>query len=1256
MEKKILHTFRVLNSLFHEARFVYKTAPRGAEDETKTDADEEDKDGKPEDAEKKEVGEKIGKAKVETKMGSVKNVSERRREQLRKAERLPRRGPEVDTEEQRKEKAKDVAAKKKFKESVEVKLPVKEFLEKDATEQTNKLDWLRMDTSKINAQTWDHSTTEGLDKIKKDFVNLGIMNYPKDAEYYGTMFAVLYGAADKSNPYFAENNGEYIVAFKDSLSDKSKADISGLAAKGNFLGGEAYLKAFESLTQVRARAMVQDTGARNTRETQSKQGVDPIGTTTVDFVKSNISVLQKAARDRDYSTLGIYAVGAYALWKTVGAKLFGGGGGHDAHAPGGGGGGFDIKTWAMWGAAIYGADKLLKNAGYDVLKMAGFKDMNSEVKGTPMESMQNILSQSAVAKETADLDYGIVLKMSEQKLTDLDSFLKSSKTSGVDKFIHPREFPDLFPDLKNAWPFKKDQDINKPGDAVEREYARVGHQLYKLALALPVVYEKTLFKDHPKYTGLTYEMMLTDPGRSDLRVWKLLEAARQYAPESVGSGFLSGKKPQEIKDKMLAGTDKVLENNGFTLDNTTELKPGSGHIAGHLKGFPIVVVAVKEGYRIYLQSDYNDKLGYNATPGTKFKFIPLEGGKRGAEEAVKKVDQRMGELMKKLQEKNRDITGLTYESGAWKAVTKFKGAADLGVTEKENASTIVTPDELGQMLILDGETSSEKYVERDVVGRLLGQKEFEALNVFGNVNRLKINDGVEGDHNFKLLIGKSGVSVDVVYSPAAGATAARFDFAKPDDQEKLVKNLAFQDEYLDAMKSDSKFALNQTVDSFKGLIKDACPEKFLKYFYKSLVGQTSGGVLSDVMADKVSGSIPDSFAVMMMETVRNQVMFKLKNNLSSCSTLAEADAKMKSVIGSANADLKTLYDDVSAKNRELKEKGDEWERTDFMLGVVDRIRTSGTESSQYKLERTNMEALAYKMNLKGLMAGSDLNDSSHIAAGKVIDIFTYHTAHLDSKDLLDNIKFPPTSSDPVKYKGHDYDDPALRGHYYLRYFAYVKDRIVNEVPKVTNNSSLTPDNVPLPTDPRLGILSFDAWAKSPEASYHAFDLEDNKKAFGYLDASGANPHETGEHTELDKELIIRLNAAKESMLAEFGDALVPSALEDYLTLGATDPKKGDYVQASSSTVTADEVGVFVICSPDGKKLDSRIWADSDYINRVAGDRRSVQIRLMNQKVQEFLTYALDTVPGRARFFRNSQSITDKIKIFYSKVKYKIFGA
>ena len=236
-----------------------------------------------------------------------------------------------------------------------------------------------------------------------------------------------------------------------------------------------------------------------------------------------------------------------------------------------------------------------------------------------------------------------------------------------------------------------------------------------------------------------------------------------------------------------------------------------------------------------------------------------------------------------------------------------------------------------------------------------------------------------------------------------------------------------------------------------------------------------------------------------------------------------------------------------------------------------------------------------------------------------------------------------------------YNDPALRGHYCLRYFAYVKDRIVNEIPKITNTDSLHPGNVPSPTDPRLNILDFDTWAKSPEGSYSTIDPEDNKPAFEYLDANGKNPHERGEFTKLDKALMNRFEEAKNSLLNEFGNDLVPGALEDYFTRGATDPMNGNYDENVALNLPVNELGQFVIFSSNGSLFEADIWSDTDLINRTAGSRRSVQIRLMNEKVQQFLTYALDTVPGRDRFFRKSQSILDKIKIFYSKVKYKIFG-
>lgn len=1234
MEKKILHTFRVLNSLFNEARFVYKTAPRGAEPEAETDDVEEKDAEKPDEVEKKEVGKKTVKEKVETKEEGVKERSVERREQLKKSEKLPRRGPEVDTEAQRKEKAKDEAAEKKFKESIKVKLSVKDFLEKDAAEKTNGLDWLRINRTrqniKLNAQTWDHSTPEGLDKIKKDFVDLGIMNYPKDAEYYGTMFAVLYGAADKSNPYRAENDGEYIVAFKDSLSDKSKADISGLAAKGNFLGGEAYLKAFDSLTQVRARLMVQDTNQRETFGAEAKQGVDPIGTTAVDFVKSNVSVLQKAARDRDYATLGIYAVGAYALWKTVGAKLFGGdghghGGGHDAH-----GGGFDIKTWAMWGAAIYGADKLLKNAGYDVLKMAGFKDMNSEVKGTPMESMQNILSQSAVAKETADLDYGIVLKMSEQKLTDLDSFLKSSKTSGVDKFIHPREFPDLFPDLKNAWPFKKDQDINKPGDAIEREYARVGHQLYKLALALPVVYEKTLFKEHPKYKDLTYEKMLTDPVRNNLKVWELLEAARQYAPESVGSGFLSGKKPQEIEAKMLAGTDKVLENNGFTLDKTTELKPGSGHIAGKLKGFPIVVVAVKEGYRIYLQNDYNDKLGYNATPGTKFKFIPLEGGKRGAEEAVKKVDERMGELIKKLQEKNKDITGLTYESGQWKAKIDFAGADDLGVAKKKDVLVAVNVDELGQSLRLDGESSVEKYVEKDVLNRILLQNEFKTLAVFANAGQLIVEDKTAGDGKVTILAGKNKTKINVEYkTDFIKGFVPSFSVVGGADAEKIfVQNQSFAQDYIEALDGDKDFELNKNLKNLQDLMSNSAPEGFVKHFFEALTQQTNKSAMSGFNLDTLSGSIPENFTSMVLATSKNEVMQRLRRSILSANSLAEVETARKEIIQDFNDKIKAISKTIADENIKLEKDGKKWDRDVFMSRVVDRVRKASCVSTTYAGAKADFENMVYKLPLPGFLTKkSDLSTASHDAAGQLMGVYVYYTAHLDNhkfggKDIdLDHLTYPPTPTAGVADKTKD---PALHGHLVVRYFEYVKNQIYNKANGMGDLSS-----IPSPTAVNVWeIKDFDKWALE-DGDYTALDPMDEKPAYKHDPEVAHVPDASGKirATELEIAMVKEFDDAVNILREEYPTELNFHAIDAYLRLKAKDAGPDD------------AVGLFRVQKDLATGNDmSQLWNWSESIGKLP--RRSQQVAQIHDLVDKFLIRHIFENP--AQFFTKKISIGTKV--------------
>lgn len=986
MEKKILHTFAVLNSLFSEARFVYR-GPKKAP--VKAEKADEKVEKKPDVDEKKQKVEED--TKEEEKKLKVGVEGKAKRGKFKEEEKLPD----------------DVSVKEAVKLPDSPSLGLEDFKKKDLAEQTNGLDWFRIngtrENSKINAQTWDHSTQEGLSKIYQDFKTLGILGKDaKDRAYYETMFAILKGAAGSGNPYLAKDNGNYRPMFKSPTDGTSRETISGFQKNDKFLGGEEYLRAFDALTLVKARLMVQDKSQVDTLNTQRKKGEDIIGTTVVDFTKSNISVIQKAVAERDYATLGVYAVGAYAIWQTLGKKIFGGGdahggGDHAAH-------GVDFKKWLMIGAAVYGADKLLKNAGYDVLKMAGFKGMDAEVKGTPLESMNNILSQSQYAEEFKDLDNGIALTMSETKLTDLNDLMLDANKSGV-HFIHPRQFPALFPNLKSVWPFKMGQGEQGLNDyigmnntklsASEREYIRVGQQLYKLAMALPVVYEKTLYKDHEKYKGKDYRKMLQDDDvRGQLKVRHLMEASGQYAPEGVTGGLFSGKKPQEIEEKLRNGTGKVLGENGFTLDTSAELQPGSGHIAGQLKGFPVVVVATKDGYRIYMKNDYGDKK-YNSAPGTKFTLIPLEGAgmEMAAQDAVGKVDARMKELMKKMNDgKAKKIEDPTYASGQWKTITKFEGAADLDVNAA-NVPTIVTVDELGKTLRLDdGESTSDKYLERIVIGKLLDQTEFHALRYFGAVKRLGMskvqgsNDGV-----FTLLIGKNkSVSVDIQY------TSGRFDFKNPAEKAKIfAPGSEFKEEFKSALGEDEKL-LEVTKNWEKAI--SAAPSDYVKNFVKHIPDIFTRATLDNpfrgLSLDMIDGSVAKNYALSLIEAQKGLILAKLASGIDGSDSLADISKKVGQIYTPNIDKLNNLSNDFTRLTVQHEKDGKNVTDEEFNEAVISKIGEVGIESSDYKTwygEFTNELFLRYGVN--------NLRPGNAKKARDVAKVFAYYTAVLDDKSM-----------------------------------------------------------------------------------------------------------------------------------------------------------------------------------------------------------------------------------------------------------------
>ncbi|MBI5753811.1 hypothetical protein HZA40_01555 [Candidatus Peregrinibacteria bacterium] len=1221
MEKKILHTFRALNSLFHEARFVYKKGKGGSAEK----AEKVKKEKEREEAEKKEAEDKRKKEEETVKKGAEGEEEKLKgrveRDKFRKEEKLPE--PEK---------------KEKVKLPMNPPLGIEEFKKRDSTKQNNEIDRWRINVTrenyKINAQTWDHSTIEGLQKIYQDCRDLGIIN--QDRQYYDSVFAILRSAADPSNSYLAENGGAYRPMFKEPTDGTSRDTIASLAPKGKFPGGEAYIKAYDSYVFLKAQVLIaQDKVQIETLNKQRKMDEDPIGTTVVDFAKRNIATIQKAAQSRDYATLAVYTVGGYALWKTLGSKLFGDGHEGGDHK----GGGIDFKKWLLIGAAVYGADKMLKNAGYDVLKMTGLKSGNAEVKGTPLESMQNVLAQPQYNDEFKDLDYGVAMRMSETKLTTLQDLMMKANKDGI-HFVHPNQFPSLFPDMKNVWPFKMGQGeqglkdyvgmSNTKLSASEREYIRMGQQIYKLAFAMGIIYDNTLHKEHEKYKGMTYEQALKDPTLSQSKVRHLMEAAGQYAPEGVGGGLFSAKKMEDVEDKLRTGTDKVLGVNGFTLES--ELQSGSGHFAGHLKGFPVVVVVAKDGYRVYLRNRYGDK--YNPVPGNADATIPLSGNgmKRGAEEAVKKVDRRMEELVKGLKDTNKNIDEVKYMNGQWQCVTKFKGAPDLDVAPS-NVTTSVNVDELGKTLRLDdGESTSDKYLERTLVGRIAEQQEFKALRVFANAGKLKIEDKVAGDGKITLVVGNNKARIELEYfKDMTTSLVGKFRVVGGTSAEKaLVQNQSFAQDYIDALDGDKEFELNKNIANLKKQIEKAAPEGFVKHFFTSLFQQNNKSAVSGFNLDTLSGSIPENFINMVLGTSKIEVLQRLRRAILTSDSLTKVETERKDILQDFNDKLVGITQMLTEENIKKDREGKKWDRDEFMGRVIDRVRKASCTSSTYALAKSDFEYMAYSLPVPGFLTKkSDLGEASHNAVGELMGVFVYYTAHLDnpmfngSRIDLDHLQYPP---EPTKGKAPA-DDPKLRGHLIVRYFEYVKNQIYSKG-KTMENLSVIP---PATAQNIWQIKEFEKWAVE-EGDYRTLDPMDEKPPYTHNEA-----HPGEKHTELDMAMAKEYQDVVDLLTMEYPGLFNENAINDYL--------HRKIVDQDGSPVPPDKMGILYKYRDSTGKAVCKLWDGTNRINRNSNGKRSNQTRQMQAKIDQFVSFiftAKDPVTGNYRFFAKKPSLTARL--------------
>lgn len=872
--------------------------------------------------------------------------------------------------------------------------------------------------TKINVTHWDPSKLDGanasslggLELIYQNFKDLGIMD--QNPEFYQTMFAILRNAADpKTNPYLGESD-RYRVMFQSPAQHRD--ELRTLEPKGGFWGGEQFVYAHDQLEKIKTIILSQDAYQVKLAEHQRKLKEDPLATGAVDFIKSNLTAMQTALREKDWATAGVYAVGIYALYKAYG-KLTEGAGGDK------------FKKWLIYGTAAYAGHIFAKNAGYDLFKILGIKDADYEVKGTPMEIMKGILSDHPhLHDKTKDIDYGIVLQMGDVNLKELHKLYKDSNKQGIE-FIHPKELRNAFPDLAQVWPFKTGLGVDikdylgmsgKKLSTKEKEYVRVGQQIWKIAFSMQGMYDETLRKGapdnsspdkrHSAYEGKTYEEALNNSkllGNSHL--WHFIEAIKPYANTDVTDNSILAmiRDKHKVEDMLTEAFADVPESGVYV-----EEAIGEGHYPGRINNFPVVFVRSNEGWKVYLRHQYGK--GYVKNPGPSYvSVIPFQGPDRTfrAKQAIDAVKRRMIDLIKPLVAvTGRDLLSrtLAYDQGKWRCKVQFAALAEYDLTSSEQEAVIEPNYDGNAVTLMDAAGMGKNFkirVSEDIMKQnplnpvilssLTNQKEFHVFRILNGVDALKIKDNVAGDSKFVLDIG-GRLQVNIKYDKAS----KKFLLDPATQEAELLKpGSGFAQEIYEALHKNED--LDKIFKQWRKLIEET-PESYFVNFFKQVPDWFRNMTLTQpvrgVRIEHFTGSVPKNYTLALLDAQKEFVVSKIFNSMYGVSTLNEVSDKIDTILPSALTSFKTQMENFSKLNTRNYKEGQDFSAEAFKDNVFAGIAETGVKSKEAR--RWHRGFVDEIFTRHGF---DDLREGNSFKARDIVKVFAYYTSAVDDPSIDD---------------------------------------------------------------------------------------------------------------------------------------------------------------------------------------------------------------------------------------------------------------
>jgi hypothetical protein len=852
-------------------------------------------------------------------------------------------------------------------------------------------------------------------------------------------------------------------------------------------GGRMFVLALTYFQSVREILTSQQASYTKLDAAERERKNEPLSVKLIDKVEEIGSDFVTAFEERDYAKLAVYGGAIWALISVYNQSK--------SSAIG-----KAIGKYLPWAVGIYTVTAI---AAPDVLKKVLGKGIDVDLKGTSFENLAQ-MQKYAPEPYLKSIDLSLAATLANASVKDLYRAMASDPNAaeqGMVTLTAPGVGKYLDPDIVTA---KPPAGYPGPFTAKQKLHIDMSKRLFATLVGLRKMYESNTLPTE----GTTFEEKFLSEGSDEYTLHALVDQLSVYA---------SNYQEMPWDDKLLDQARKELDGNGAVLADVKGFEivtrvEGKPYIRATYQGFPLIVKIFdsKEAgrsYRFYLANECEQ----GATPIASYNLNDAnrENFKDTLHSAVK---FRITRLLNGVTSSKGDASGLEYDGQYWSGDIKMPAVEEYGIDAMpskvkvefaENGTRAKIHSDMARSpIFLDEMMSTRHNYGELVVNKVLGTKEYNALNAFAETGDIQFEDLPENDGKFVLRF-TGNLELEMKYNKETKKFVSNAE-----QEKKLVKSYEFRDRYLKTLDREENGPF-KVFDKLNSLVS-RFPQEYVMHFGKKLLSLFTGGkeiVPLEGVSSTLSGSIPNYYSNSVILAKKYMVMNAYDLQLQKCDSLADINEQEK-IITDRLQDIEAEYKNIEKYSH--NKQGKDWAREEFTNRVIEPLKSAGLFSTSYKYAIRRFENSIY--NHLHLQA-TDLREDYHQIAAKLFDVYSYYTIGLDSPTLdraLDKSYGvtipasaeipPPKATIDVKVKVPETTSVNEDVRSVEQYFLYVEQQITTKALAFLEDgySLLT---LPPPNSPRWGIEDYKTW--EPHGSKEPLDELDSYPPWKHTDETYA---------------------------------------------------------------------------------------------------------------------------------------------------------